>query len=139
MNFLDKIAESWDRFCEKVSPGFRKVGEVFRKIGRVLGKIGRWIYNLRKVLATIPVGVAAVILGIYNMRHLPPAVGIGMKADGSYYFLLIRELAVLGPIAITALTLLLVFCSKRILTPWAVSVFTLIIPVFLYVTNVFPA
>ena len=44
----------------------------------------------------------------------------------------------MGPVAITALCLLLMFCSKRILTPWVVSAVSLLLPVFIWVINVFP-
>ena len=87
----------------------------------------------------IPVGIGAVWLAMKNLVELPDTVGLNLQSDGTFSVLIAREIAVLGPIAITALCLLLMFCSKRTLTPWLVSVFSLAIPLLILVTNVFPA
>ena len=76
---------------------------------------------------------------MYNMEKLPETVGLNLQLDGAFNVMITRELAVLGPVAITALCLLLMFCSKRILTPWFVSIFSLVLPVFVLVLNIFPA
>ena len=97
------------------------------------------VVRLRKVIAAVPVGFGAVVLGINNLSKLPDSVGIDIQSDGTFSVLVARELAVLGPIAITAICLLLMFSSKRILTPWLVSLFSLAIPLLILITNVFPA
>lgn len=97
------------------------------------------IVRLRKVIAAVPVGFGAVVLAINNLSKLPDSVGINIQSDGTFSVLVARELAVLGPIAITAICLLLMFSSKRILTPWLVSLFSLAIPFLILITNVFPA
>jgi len=47
--------------------------------------------------------------------------------------------AVMGPLALTALCLVMVFCSKRVVYPWLISIFSLVIPIVIWITNVFPA
>lgn len=117
----------------------QKVGEVFKKIGLVLGQIGKWIYKLRGVLLAIPVGVGAVMLAKRNMALLPEAVGINLLSNGEYQWMVNRNVAVMGPLAVTAVCVLLMFCSRRVLYPWLISVFTLVLPLLIWLTNVFPA
>lgn len=117
----------------------QKVGAVFQKIGQVLSQIGKWIYRLRSVLLAIPVGVGAFILAKRNMELLPEAVGINLLANGEYSWMVSRSVAVMGPLAVTAVCLLLMFASRRVLYPWLISLFSLVLPLLIWVTNVFPA
>ena len=82
---------------------------------------------------------AAVILAMNNLRLLPQVVGINLMSDGNFSMVLGRLPAVLAPLVVTAVCLLLMFCSKRTLTPWLVSVFSLALPLIILVINVFPA
>ena len=111
----------------------------FGKVLRVLAGIGNVIYKLRSLLLSIPVILAAISLAIRNTRLLPATVGINLLASGEYQWLVARNIAVLGPIAITALCLLMMFCSRRVIYPWLISIFSLVIPLVIWVTNVFPA
>lgn len=106
--------------------------------GSVLKVIGSWIYRLRKVLMAIPVILAAIYLARYNMANLPAQVGIDLQTTGVYAQMISRDLAVLGPLAVTGGCLLLMFCSRRIFYPWIISVFTLVLPILLYLTNIYP-
>ena len=117
----------------------QKVGAVFRKTGFVLGQIGKWVYKLRSVLLAIPVGIGAFVLARRNMELLPEVVGINLLANGEYQWTVSRSVAVMGPLAVTAVCLLLMFCSRRVLYPWLISLFTLVLPLLVWVTNVFPA
>ena len=117
----------------------QKVGAVFKKIGYVFGQIGIWLYRLRSVLLAIPVGVAAGLLAKRNMELLPGAVGINLLANGEYQWIISRQAAVMGPLAVTAVCILLMFCSRRVIYPWVISLFTLILPLLIWVTNTFPA
>lgn len=107
-------------------------------VGSVLKVIGSWIYRLRKVLMAIPVILAAVYLARYNMANLPAQVGIDLQTTGAYAQMISRDLAVLGPLAVTGGCLLLMFCSRRTFYPWLISIFTLALPVLLYLTNIYP-
>jgi len=40
---------------------------------------------------------------------------------------------------VTAACLVLMFTSRKALYPWAVSIFTLILPVLLLISNLYPA
>lgn len=102
----------------------------------VLVAIGRWIYKLRGVLLAIPVAVAAILLAVKNMQLLPEEVGINLLATGEFQMTIGRSFAVLIPLVVTLFCLLMMFCSRKMLYPWLISIFTLILPILLYVTNI---
>ena len=77
-------------------------------------------------------------LAFYNLEKLPKVVGLDLQISGDFDIQVVRELAVLGPVALTALCLLLMFISRRTLTPWLVSIFTLALPLLILLSNVFP-
>lgn len=98
----------------------------------------KWTYRLRSVLLAIPVAIGAAVLAIYNQTNLPETVGINIQASGEYAETVSRNVAVLGPLAVTAVCLLMVFCSKKVLYPWLISLFSLVLPLLIYITNIFP-
>ena len=131
----DKLLTMW----AKTEPFRSKAGMVVGKIGYVLGQIGKWIYRLRGLLLAIPVAVVAIRLAMQNAERLSETVGIYLLSDGSYQWMVARSAAVMCPLAVTAACLCLMFCSRRVVFPWLISVFTLVLPWLIYITNVFPA
>ena len=103
-----------------------------------LRSMWKWAYRLRSVILAIPVAAGAVILAIHNQAKLPDMVGINIQASGEYAEMVGKSVAVLGPLAVTAVCLLMVFCSKKVLYPWLISLFSLVLPLLIYITNVFP-
>lgn len=101
-------------------------------------QIGKWIYRLRSVILAIPIAVGAIVLALYNNANLPETVGINIQASGEYAETVSRSVAVLGPLAVTAVCLLMVFCSRKVLYPWLISLFSLVLPLLIYITNIFP-
>ena len=112
---------------------------VLKKIGRVLGEIGKWIFRLRGFFMAIPVVLAALYLATVNMARLPEEVGINLLANGQYEYLISRGLAVMGPLVITGVCLVMMFLSRRTIYPWLISIFSLVLPWLIWITNVFPA
>ena len=112
---------------------------VLKKIGRVLAEIGKWIFRLRGFFMAIPVVLAALTLATRNMARLPEEVGINLLANGQYEYLVSRGLAVLAPLVVTGVCLIMMFLSRRTIYPWIISIFSLILPWVIYITNVFPA
>ncbi len=119
--------------------GWEKTKAVFKKIDHVIDIILKVLYHLRKVILAAPVVYYAIRLAQYNMEHLPSVVGINMQANGAFADMLSRELAVMGPLGVTAACLLLMFLSRKALYPWAISVFTLALPIVLLLSNRYPA
>ena len=113
--------------------------EFFRNARRVLSITWRWLYRLRSLVLSIPVAVMALSLAIRNLWVLPAKVGINLLESGEYSFYIGKGLAVLLPLALTAFCLILLYSSKKILYPWLISVFSLALPLLIWVTNVIPS
>ncbi len=109
------------------------------KTWKVLKAIGRWIYRLRGLLMAIPVILAALYLASQNMARLPEEVGINLLASGEYQFLISRGLAVMAPLVVTGVCLVMMLLSRRTIYPWIISIFSLVLPWLIWITNVFPA
>ena len=116
-----------------------KTGHVLKKIGHVLAIIGKWIFRLRGFFMAIPVVLAALYLASRNMAQLPEEVGINLLANGEYQYLISRSLAVMAPLAVTGVCILMMWLSRRTIYPWIISIFSLVLPLLIWLTNVFPA
>ena len=110
-----------------------------RKIQKVIGLIVLILYHLRKVVLAVPVGYYALKLAAYNGAHLPSTVGLFLQADGSFIMEFARSLAVMGPLAVTAGCLAMMFLSRKAMYAWAISVFSLALPVLILISNLYPA
>lgn len=97
----------------------------------------KWVYRLRSVVLAIPVILGAVVLAIHNQAKLPARVGFDLQATGAYAQMVGRSVAVFGPLAVTAVCLLMMFCSRKVLYPWLVSLLSLALPILIYITNTF--
>ena len=98
----------------------------------------KWIYKLRSVVLAIPVVVIAVYLAVQNMALLPAQVGILMQTNGAFTVSVVKLVAVMGPLALTAVCLLMMFFSQKVIYPWLVSLFSLVLPILLLFINTFP-
>lgn len=133
--FMDKCSRAWADGAD----GRKKVGHVLSSIGNVFKGIWQWIYRLRSLFLAVPVALAALRLAAFNRQNLPDMVGIDLQATGQYTYLFERDTVVFWPLVITGGCLALMILSRRIVYPWLISIFTLAIPVLIYVTNMFPA
>ena len=124
------FAEKWNGMLDKLRPCMQATGRVF-------SVIGMWIFRLRKVLLSIPVLVAAIYLAVQNMKLLPEQVGINLLSTGDFAQTISRSAAVVGPLGLTALCLLLMVISRKTIYPWLISIFTLVLPVLIRLTNVY--
>jgi len=115
--------------------GEQRSAQVFKKIWYVITLTGKWIYFLRSIFLAIPVAVLALGLAMRNMRLLPESVGINILQTGEYQWMITRNLAVFGPLVVTGVCLLLTLCSRKMLYPWLISIFTLALPLLIWVTN----
>ena len=119
--------------------GFCKVKAVVAKINSVINFIGIWLYRLRKPVMAAPVVYYALQIASYNRQHLPEQVGINLQSTGEFARMISRDMAVNGPLALTAACLLLMLCSRKAMYSWAISIFTLALPLLILFTNVYPA
>ena len=128
MKFFDTMSEKWNAFWKKTKP-FRNT----------MKKTGKLIYQLRDVFLGLPVVIGAVWLAFMNFAKLPDEVGINLQASGEFSSTVGKGIAVLCPLLLTVICLVLMVLSKRKLYPWMISLLTLLVPVLLLVTNVYPA
>jgi len=110
-----------------------------RKIWNVIRILCLALYRLRSVFLAIPVIFAALRLAAYNSEHLPLLVGLDLQTTGEFARTISRQSAVTFPLFLTGGCLVLLFLSKKTLYPWLISIFSLVVPILLLVTNMYPA
>lgn len=133
------FTEKWKGFCESLKAAANTTGSVYTKIKSVIGVLVMVGYRLRKVVLAIPVVYYALKIAGYNGQHLPEEVGLVLLANGEFAYTVSRYLAVMGPLVLTGGCLVMMLFSRKALYPWAVSIFTLILPLLLLVSNIYPA
>ena len=132
---MDTLKKIW----QTVKTVFLKIGGFFDTVAGGVGWLYRLIMRFRKIFITIPVVYGALKLAMYNQENLPSQVGILLQENGSYAYTVAQNVAIMGPLAVTAACLLLMFCSRRTLYPWLISMFSLALPVLILITNIFPS
>ena len=110
-----------------------------QNINSLISFIGSVLFRLRKLVMAVPVVYAALKLAFYNREHLPEQVGINIQSSGEFAQMITRDMAVMGPLGLTAACLLLMLCSRKAMYPWAISIFTLALPLLILITNLYPA
>lgn len=149
MQWLDNLVDKWKAFKEKLRPRLEKIGKWFRKTGSYLSKLWHYIFMFRGVILAAPVATVSAILASKCSTDLPESVmvtlpGIDAKSPDSIFGFLVfnteyipRSTAVMAPLVLTIACLLLTICSKRTMYPWLISLFTLTVPLFLLLTNLY--
>ncbi len=117
----------------------RQYKTTIARINSLISFIGSVLFRLRKLVLAAPVIYWALKLALYNREHLPELVGINIQSSGAFERMISRDLAVMGPLGLTAACLLLMLCSRKAMYPWAISVFTLVLPLLILFTNLYPA
>ena len=126
-------------FSENVKTVYENARVIFGQIGKVIGLICTWIFRLRRIFMAIPVVVLAIRIAAANMERLPEYVGLNLQSSGEFAMMVTRNYAVYGPLCVTGFCLLLMFCSRKTLFPWIISIFTLVLPYLIYLTNIYMA
>ena len=121
------------------SPMSAKPGKTIEKINLWITFIGTMLFRLRKIVMAVPVVYAALKLASYNRANLPEQVGINLQSSGEFAQMISRDMAIMGPLGLTAACLLLMLCSRKAMYPWAISIFTLALPLLILLTNLYPA
>ena len=125
--------------AENIQPEAKNFKTTLANINSLINFIGMMLFRLRKLVLAVPVGYAAVKLALYNRANLPEQVGINLQSSGAFEQMITRDIAVMGPLGLTAACLLLIFCFRNAMYPWAISVFTLAGPILILFTNLYPA
>ena len=139
MEKFEMITDKWNALRKDVTDGINTTGSTYTRVKSIIGVIIMVLYRLRKIVLAIPVVFYALKIASYNMQNLPEIVGINLQSNGAFAETISRTTAVMGPLGITGACLVLMLCSRKALYPWAVSVFTLILPLIILFSNQYPA
>ena len=139
VSFLDKMKTLFEELLQKL----KNVKNGNPEEGDTITLILKWIYKLRAVFLAIPVAIAAIFLAIFNMIKLPEQMAVYFPAvAGEEVVVKLLEVdkgtAIIVPVLVTAVCLLMMFCSRRQVYPWLISVFSLVLPVFFLFISIFP-
>lgn len=126
-------------FLQSVVYGLEKFGEGICKVSSFLARKSRWGFELRKLIMGAPVVLAMLALANECRRRLPETVGIILLESGDFERLISRDVAILATMIITSACLVFMLVSKKTVYPWLVSIMSLLLPILLIVTNIFPA
>lgn len=111
----------------------------YAQLKKAIGIVIMAFYHLRKIILAIPVAYAAFRIALYNGEHLPVEVGLFLQNNGDFLQMVDRNFAVFWPLVITLGCLFLMFFSRKALYAWAISVFTLALPLLLLFSNIYPS
>lgn len=117
----------------------KEKNQFFEKAGKVVGQITKWTYRLRKLILAIPVIILAISLAINNLNQLPDSVGIDLQPSGVFAEAISKGTAVTAPLVITGGCLALMFFSRKVIFPWVISLFSLVLPLLILFMNTYPA
>lgn len=102
-----------------------------------------WIFRLRSVFLAIPVIYLAIVYAVENAKLLPAKIALYVPVSQqelltSKMIEFSRDTAVYFPLAVTGTCLVLMFCSRRTIYPWLISIFSLVLPLFFRFISTFP-
>lgn len=101
-------------------------------------QIWHYLWKFRGIIISVPVLLYAIGQAFQNAARLPEKVGMDIQATGEFAVTLTRPVAVLVPLLITLGSILLTCFTKRPLFPWLISIFTLVLPVLIWLINAYP-
>ena len=107
--------------------------------GKILETVFMTLYRLRKIVMAIPVIYLAFRLAFYNESHLPVEVGLFLQNNGCFLRMIDRGTAVVVPLAVNFGCLALMMFSRKAMYAWAISIFSLALPILLLISNIYPA
>lgn len=139
MKQLEQLTAKVNALREKAKPAMEKADKGYRKAKEVWTVAWPWIWRFRKVLFAIPVVYLALYFARLNWNVLPDLVGLNLQTNGEYAQYMSKELAVWGPLGVTGGCLAMMFLSRKTVYPWMICMFSMLLPILILVSNIFPA
>ena len=139
MKQMEQLTAKLQELREKARPWVQKADKGYRKAKAIWKKAWPWIWQGRKILLAIPVVYLMLYFARLNWNVLPEQVGLNLQTTGEFAKVISRQSAVTFPLLFTAGCLALMFLSRKSIYPWIISIFSLILPVLLLLTNIYPA
>lgn len=139
MKQMEQLTAKWNELRDKARPVLDQISEVWQQVKKYWALAWPWIWRLRKVLFAIPVVYLALYFARMNWNALPELVGLNLQTNGEYASYISREMAVYGPLGITGGCLVMMFLSRKTVYPWMICMFSMLLPLLILITNIFPA
>lgn len=108
-------------------------------VTKTIGSVIMFFYRARKLIMALPVAYFALRLAYYNSLHLPSQVGIFLQNNGYFLRMIDRGTAVVVPLAVNFGCLALMMFSRKAMYAWAISIFSLALPLLVLISNIYPA
>ena len=74
-----------------------------------------------------------------NWNVLPEQVGLNLQTTGEYAQYISKQMAVYGPMGVTGGCLAMMFLSRKTVYPWMICMFSMLLPLLILLTNIFPS
>ena len=139
MKQMEQLTAKWNELRGKARPYLVKARSVWQQVKKYWLMAWPWIWRLRKVLFAIPVVYLALYFARLNWNVLPELVGLNLQTNGEYAKYISREMAVYAPLGVTGGCLTMMFLSRKTVFPWMICMFTMLLPLLILITNIFPA
>lgn len=139
MKEMEQLSAKWNDLRSKAEPVLAKIGAWYQKGKKIWKAAKPWLWRFRKVLFAIPVVYLALYLARLNWNVLPEQVGLNLQTTGEYARYVSREMAVYGPLGITGGCLAMMLLSRKTVYPWMICMFSMLLPLLILITNIFPA
>lgn len=139
MKQFEQLTAKAAELRQKAQPYMEKANRGYRKAKKIWSAAWPWIWQGRKILLAIPVVYLMLYFARLNWNVLPDLVGLHLQTSGDYAQYISKELAVYGPLGITGGCLAMMFLSRKTVYPWMICMFSMLLPVFILVSNIFPS
>ena len=139
MKQIEQLTAKMQELRQKAQPWLEKADTGYRKAKDIWKKAWPWIWQARKLLLAIPVVYLMLYFARLNWNVLPEQVGLNLQTSGEYAQYITKELAVYGPMGVTGGCLAMMFLSRKTVYPWMICMFSMLLPLLILLTNIFPA
>ena len=138
MKQLQQFTANVQELMGKAQPWIVKADNGYQKARIICRKAWPWIWQARKLLLAIPVVYLMLCFARLNWNVLPEQVGLNLQTSGDYAQYISKELAVYGPMGVTGGCLAMMFLSRKTVYPWMICMFSMLLPLLILLTNLYP-
>ena len=139
MKQLEQLTAKANELRQKAAPYLEKAENGYQKAKKIWEKAKPWIWQSRKILLAIPVVWLMLYFARLNWNVLPDQVGLNLQTTGEYAQYISKQMAVYGPMGVTGGCLAMMFLSRKTVYPWMICMFSMLLPLLILITNIFPS
>ena len=139
MKQLEQLTAKLSELRQKAAPYLEKAENGYQKAKKIWEKAKPWIWQSRKLLLAIPVVWLMLYFARLNWNVLPDQVGLNLQTTGEYAQYISKQMAVYGPMGVSGGCLAMMFLSRKTVYPWMICMFSMLLPLLILITNIFPS